>query len=188
MADKKEEKKISRREFLSKGGRVAAAAALGSVVGFNSLSSAGREKLWQIDPEKCIECGLCTTECVKSHTAVRCFHNYQMCGYCELCFGYFQPGIKKLTEGAENQLCPTGALKRTFIEEPYYEYTVKKELCIGCSKCVKGCSSFGNGSLFLQVDQELCLNCNECSISRNCPSNAFVRVSADKPYIMKGGH
>jgi electron transport complex protein RnfB len=29
------------------------------------------------------------------------------------------------------------------------------------------------------------LNCNECAIARNCPSEAFVRVPSDKPYILR---
>jgi electron transport complex protein RnfB len=60
-------------------------------------------------------------------------------------------------------------------------------LCIGCGKCVTGCSAFGNGSLFLQVRHDRCLNCNSCSIARSCPSNAYKRVPAHDPYILKGG-
>jgi electron transport complex protein RnfB len=80
---------------------------------------------------------------------------------------------------------PTGAIKRTFVEDPYYEYTIDKTLCIGCGKCVKGCNAFGNGSLFLQVQHDRCLNCNECSIAAACPSQAYSRVPVDKPYILK---
>jgi electron transport complex protein RnfB len=109
-----------------------------------------------------------------------------MCGYCKLCFGYFQPGAGKLDEGAENQLCPTGAIDRTFVEDPYFQYEIKEDLCIGCGKCVKGCNSFGNGSLFLQVRHDICLNCNECAIARACPSDAFKRVPSNSPYIWNG--
>jgi len=56
---------------------------------------------------------------------------------------------------------------------------------MGCGKCVKGCKTFGNGSLFLQVRHDRCLNCNECSIAAACPSGAFKRVPADKPYLLK---
>ena len=73
-----------------------------------------------------------------------------------------------------------------FIEEPYFEYIINKDLCIGCAKCVAGCSSFGNGSLQLQIRHDLCVNCNECSIARVCPSDAIHRVPADKPYLIKG--
>jgi electron transport complex protein RnfB len=50
---------------------------------------------------------------------------------------------------------------------------------------VKGCTSFGNGSLFLQIDQDLCQQCNECAIARVCPSDAIERVSYDKAYKLK---
>ena len=61
-----------------------------------------------------------------------------------------------------------------------------KDKCIGCSKCVKGCQTFGNGSLYLQVDHAYCVNCNQCAIAKACPSNAFVRLPSDKPYLFKG--
>jgi len=109
-----------------------------------------------------------------------------MCGYCDLCSGYLQPGAKSRDTGAESQLCPTGALKRTYIEDPYFQYTIDEKLCIGCAKCVKGCGAFGNGSLYLQVKHDRCVNCNVCSISRVCSSQAFSRVPASKPYILRG--
>jgi electron transport complex protein RnfB len=107
-----------------------------------------------------------------------------MCGYCKLCTGYFEAQPSALNEGAENQLCPTGALQRKWVEDQYYEYTVERDLCIACARCVKGCLVFGNGSLFLQIDHTLCVHCNECSIARACPSRAISRVKADKPYIL----
>jgi len=146
----------------------------------------GDNTVWQLDPEKCVQCGQCATECVLNPSAVKCMHAFVMCGYCKLCFGYFKPGVKTLNEGAENQLCPTGALKRKFIEPPYYQYTIDKTLCIGCAKCVAGCAAFGNGSLFLQVNHDLCLNCNECSIARHCPADAFSKVPLADAYLTKG--
>ena len=149
--------------------------------------SAGATPLvWQLDPARCVQCGRCATECVLAQSAVRCVHGHALCGYCRLCFGYFQPGANSLTANAENEICPTGAIRRRFVEDPYYEYTIDESLCIGCGKCVKGCSAFGNGSLFLQVRHNLCLNCNECSIARVCPADAYRRVPADAPYILKG--
>ena len=142
--------------------------------------------VWQLDPAKCIHCGRCATDCVLSPSAVKCTHVFTMCGYCNLCGGYFKPGTKTLHTGAENQLCPTNALKRRFIEDPFYEYVPEDALCIGCAKCVKGCEAFGNGSLQLQVRHDRCVNCNVCSIARNCPSNAFSRVPANQPYLLKG--
>jgi electron transport complex protein RnfB len=149
-------------------------------------AKAFRQTVWQLDPAKCIQCGRCATNCVLSPSAVKCFHVYSMCGYCDLCGGYFKPETKDLTTAAEHQLCPTNAIKRKFVEDPFFEYSIDEKLCIGCGKCVKGCGSFGNGSLQLQVDHKLCQNCNECSIARSCPSEAFSRVPSDNPYLLKG--
>jgi electron transport complex protein RnfB len=106
-----------------------------------------------------------------------------MCGYCERCFGYFEQRRTSDEEVAENQLCPIDAIRREYVEYPYFEYTIEEETCIGCGKCVEGCRAFGNGSLHLQVRHDRCVNCNECSIAAACPSDAFVRVPAATPYI-----
>ena len=183
MAD---DKRCNRREFIQKSMRITlalAAAGLGGLTLFN----AKRDKwVWQIDPFKCTQCGRCATECVLATSAVKCVHAYALCGYCDLCGGFFKGGVKDLNTGAENQLCPTAAIQRKFIEEPYFEFDIKEELCIGCGKCVKGCSSFGNGSLHLQIRHNICKNCNECAIARMCPSQAISRVPASKPYMIKG--
>ncbi len=176
----------SRREFIRKGMRYTLAfgvVGVSSIVAFKSTSG---DTVWQLDPAKCVHCGRCASSCVLSPSAVKCFHVYDMCGYCDLCGGYFRPEAKNLTTGAENQLCPTAAIERKFIEEPFFEYHINKDLCIGCAKCVKGCGAFGNGSLQLQVDQDICVNCNECAIARDCPSEAFTRVSSKDGYLFKG--
>jgi electron transport complex protein RnfB len=108
-----------------------------------------------------------------------------MCGYCDLCTGFFQPDAPDLNEGAENQLCPTGAIRRTFIEDPYFQYDIDEPLCVGCGKCVEGCAAFGNGSLFLQIRHDRCVNCNECAIAMACPAEAIRRVPASRPYLLK---
>lgn len=182
----RKEGKKDRRGFVTDGVRMVGAIGFSGLVGF----LAGRkgqtgEWLWQIDPAKCVACDQCATHCVLDVSAVKCVHNFEMCGYCELCTGYFEPQPNDLNSGAENQLCPTGAIVRKFIEEPYYEYTIEETLCIACGKCVKGCSAFGNGSLYLQVLHDRCLNCNECAIAVDCPSRAFVRVPASRPYLLK---
>ncbi|MEI6563854.1 MAG: hypothetical protein WCO42_06055 [bacterium] len=141
--------------------------------------------VWQLDPAKCIQCGRCATNCVLQLSAVKCVHRFEMCGYCKLCFGFFLPGAASLTSAAENQVCPTAAIKRKFIEEPYFEYVIDEPQCIGCGRCVKGCGAFGNGSLVLQVRHDRCVNCNDCSIARNCPADAYRRVPADQPYLFK---
>ncbi len=177
----------SRREFLRSGTRISLALVLGGMGGMAASRLTGEKWVWQIDPFTCTQCGRCATECVLTPSAVKCVHAYQLCGYCDLCGGYFKPGSNALTTAGENQLCPTGAISRQFIEEPFFEYRIDVDLCIGCAKCVKGCSSFGNGSLHLQIMQDLCVNCNQCSIARNCPSNAIHRVKAGTPYRIKGG-
>ncbi|MGE5424317.1 MAG: hypothetical protein ACM3N9_03070 [Syntrophothermus sp.] len=147
---------------------------------------ASRQTVWQLDPAKCIQCGQCATECVLTPSAVKCVHVFAMCGYCDLCGGYFRQGTKELNTAAENHLCPTNAIKRTFVEEPFFEYTIDEKLCNGCGKCVKGCGAFGNGSLQLQVRHDRCSNCNECAIARKCPAGAYSRVPAHQPYLLKG--
>lgn len=146
---------------------------------------AAQPTLWQIDPYKCTQCGKCATNCVLKVSAVKCFHAFAVCGYCDLCTGFFEAQPNALTTAAENQLCPTNAIRRKFVEDPYFSYTIDRDLCIGCSKCVKGCTAFGNGSLYLQIDQDLCLKCNQCSIAVACPSNAISRVPVTRPYLQK---
>lgn len=180
------EKKRNRRDFLQTTLRVATALSLGSIGGYLAHRTISRGMVWQIDPSKCVQCGRCADHCVKAVSAVKCVHAYDVCGYCDLCGGYFIPNVKNLNTGAENQLCPTKALNRKFVEEPYFEYEIVEELCIGCGKCVKGCSSFGNGSLHLQIRHDLCDNCNQCAIAQVCPAGAISRVSSDKPYLFKG--
>jgi electron transport complex protein RnfB len=182
----KKDRAYKRREFINTGVRITLGLGVAGTGALSlSRSREASEYVWQIDPFKCTQCGRCATECVRSESAVKCIHAYDLCGYCDLCGGYFKPGAK-LQTGAENQLCPTGAIQRRFIEEPFFEYIIDEELCIGCGKCVKGCSSFGNGSLHLQIRHDRCLNCNQCSIARLCPNDAISRVPASKPYLIKG--
>ena len=62
----------------------------------------------------------------------------------------------------------------------------KIESCIACGKCVVGCRLM-NGSLFMQVRHDRCLNCNECSIGVQCPAQAFRRVPAASPRLLRRG-
>ena len=176
---------VTRRQFLHGGMRAAALTGLGGLVGVVSWRTSAGTLVWQLDPQKCLRCGQCATACVLEQSAVMCVHAYAMCGYCDLCTGFFEPEPNDRNTGAENQVCPTAAIKRTFIEDPYYEYTIDEKLCIGCAKCVEGCNRFGNGSLYLQVRHDRCLNCNECSIARVCPADAFRRVPVEHAYLSK---
>lgn len=186
MSAEEKNSKLTRRDFVRKSIQFSILGGFGVITGGILPKLAAEKYVWQIDTQKCTHCGRCAINCVKTPSAVKCFHAFDMCGYCDLCGGYFRAGVKNLNTAAENQLCPTAAINRQFIEEPFFEYHIEKDLCIGCAKCVKGCEAFGNGSLQLQVDQGLCDNCNECSIARDCPSNAFSRVPSGKSYLMQG--
>ena len=186
MEESADNPKIDRRKFIVTGIRATLLVGIGGVAVLTARKTLSGQTVWQLDPAKCIQCGRCATNCVLAQSAVRCTHVYAKCGYCDLCGGYFKPETKTLTTGAENQLCPTNAIRRKFVEDPFFEYTIDEPLCIGCGKCVKGCGAFGNGSLQLQVRQNICEHCNECSIARNCPADAFSRVPANKPYLFKG--
>jgi len=161
--------------------------------GRRSLVPASSVTVWQIDPRYCEQCGRCATACVLTPSAVKCVHDMRHpCGYCRICYGYVRPGYIENDEAAENQLCPTGAIQRRFIEEPFYEYTIDESKCIACGKCVNGCKLYGNGSLYLQIRRDLCLNCNDCAIARVCEGNrkhggkTIRRIPADLQYIRKG--
>jgi electron transport complex protein RnfB len=187
MSEKTENSKnYGRRDFIEKGMRITLGLGLAGVAGITALKGDKGGYVWQLDPFKCVRCGRCADYCVLTPSAVKCYHVYDLCGYCDLCGGYLKPDANDLGTAAENQLCPTSAIRRRFIEDPYFEYDIDKELCIGCGICVEGCTSFGNGSLHLQVSHEYCVNCNECAIARVCPADAFMRVPVSSPYLIKG--
>lgn len=171
---------LNRRDFLR-----AAAATVGSGIALQAVQPGAEATVWQIDPSVCVQCGRCATNCVINPSAVKCIHSYPICGYCDLCGAYLQPAAKNRDTGAESQLCPMSAIKRTHIEGVYYQYTIDEALCVGCGKCVKGCAMFGNGSLYLQVQRDLCVNCNDCAIARECPSGAMQRVPLSRAYLLK---
>jgi len=182
-------RQVDRRGFVGGGIRAAGAIALGGVAGFLAhRQGCADEYVWQIDPDECMACGNCATYCVLDISAVKAVQFFPLCAMCDPCPGYFELGHVNRDTGAENQLCPTGAIERQLIAEqagvPRYEYPVDESLCIGCGKCVKGCALM-NGSLYLQVRHDRCLNCNECSIAIACPTQAFRRVPASEPYLLK---
>ncbi len=180
---------VDRRKFLSDSARTVGAAALVGAGGVMMGRAGNAEQMvWQLDPDKCIACTNCATKCVLDVSAVKCVNCFDLCGYCDICTGYFEMGYLALDTAAENQLCPTDAIERRFIEEHsgqrFYEYTIDAPLCIGCGKCVKGCVLM-NGSLYLQVEHDRCVDCNECSIAVACPTHAFYRVPASQAEILK---
>ncbi len=189
-----DQKKIGRRGFVADGLRILGAVGLGgaacALAARNRLhhGEVWRSGVWQIDPDKCMACGNCQTHCVLDQSAVKAVNCFALCGYCDVCTGYFPTKDFVLDTGAENQLCPTGAITRKFVEEKsgerFFEYTIDEKLCIACGKCVVGCKLM-NGSLYLQVRHDRCLHCNECSIAIACPTQAFSRLPADSPGLLK---
>ncbi|HEY0865841.1 MAG TPA: 4Fe-4S binding protein, partial [Fimbriimonas sp.] len=123
----------SRREFLVEGVRLAGLAGTSFLLGGLATRSQAATTVWQIDPEKCTQCGLCATSCVIEPSAVKCVHAYAHCGYCQLCFGLFRDKRTGDTTTAENARCPTDAISRTFVEDPYHQISVDENACIGCA-------------------------------------------------------
>jgi len=180
--------KTDRRKFLGDSLRVLGAVGLGGAAcALAARKALGEHEVWQIDPDKCMACGECQKHCVLDVSAVKAVQCFPLCGYCDICTGYFPTSDYVRETGAENQLCPTGAISRKFIEaksgERYFEYQIDESLCIACGKCVVGCRLM-NGSLYLQVRHDRCLNCNECSIAVHCPTQAFRRVPASQPNLL----
>jgi len=175
----------TRREFVRTAGKLLMAVPVLALPVILARKTDAKGFVWQIDPYKCTSCELCKSSCVMTPSAVKCTNAFPMCGYCDFCPGFLRQGAKTYDTSAENQLCPTGAIVRKFVEEPYFEYTIDEKLCDGCSKCVKGCADFGNGSLYLQIMHNLCVNCNQCAIARVCPSDAVIRVQSEEPYMRK---
>ena len=187
MPDDKQ--KIDRRAFVRNGTRTAGAVFLAGFAGVVA-GRQGRadETVWQIDPDVCTTCGNCATYCVLDESAVKAVQCFDLCAMCDACPGYFDLSHQERTTAAENQLCPTGAVLRKFVAEqagvPRFEYHIDEPNCIGCGKCVEGCAMM-NGSLYLQVRHDRCENCNQCAIAIACPSQAFLRVPANDPYLLK---
>ena len=176
-----------RRKFLRTCGQLLAGGTIATLFGLSYRKALTKEStyFWQIDLGKCTFCGRCATDCVLPMSAVKAVHAVKVCGFCDLCGGYYRTNVKELNTAAENLMCPTGAINRRFVEEPYFEYSINESLCNGCGKCAKGCNSFGNGALHLQIKQELCKNCNECQLAKVCPSDAIRRVPVAEAYYLK---
>ncbi|MBM3496854.1 MAG: ferredoxin [Armatimonadetes bacterium] len=175
----------SRRDVIVGAARFGGAIAAGGALLTLARGARSEPTVPQIDPSRCIQCGKCATECVMTPSAVKCVHAYALCGYCKLCFGLFRDKRTGNTLTAENNRCPVDAIKRRPVEDPFFEMYIDEPACIGCGICVKGCNRFGNGSLYLQIRHDRCVNCNQCAIAKACPSDAFVRVPASRPYLIR---
>lgn len=135
---------------------------------------------WAIINSDCIGCGGCATECVIPSSAAKAEINQSICDGLEDCPAFYKNTKGDFSRGRDNQICPTGALKRTKLENGKYKYTVDKEKCIGCGKCTRACQKKGEGALTLIIDPDYCLECNECSIVPECPKDAVVRTDVRK--------
>lgn len=181
----------TRRQFLKGCARVAGAAAVGAVA-LKLVNRADADKVWQLDPKLCEDCGKCATRCVLKQSAVRAVNNYDECGYCRICPAYFDLTSEEKDDGTFTALvCPRNAIRRRQVgksdpDDPnnnYYEYTIDEKLCNGCGRCVERCRpNAGNGALRLEVRHDLCRDCNQCSIATTCPPQAFYRARLlDRP-------
>ena len=61
-------------------------------------------QVWQIDPNRCIACGLCQVNCVLDQSAVKAVNCFSLCGYCDNCTGYFPTKDYILETGREPTL------------------------------------------------------------------------------------
>ena len=57
--------------------------------------------VWQIDPDKCMACGRCQINCVLDVSAVKSVNCFALCGYCDVCTGYFPTKDFVLDTGAD---------------------------------------------------------------------------------------
>ncbi|MCB1124421.1 MAG: ferredoxin, partial [Verrucomicrobiae bacterium] len=92
---------MNRFDFLKQSVGKGLALLLGWMGGMSVFGARRKNTVWQIDPDKCVQCEHCATSCVLTPSAVKCVQSYPICGYCRLCFGYFQPNAPALTSAAE---------------------------------------------------------------------------------------
>ena len=108
-----------------------------------------------------------------------------MCGRCNLCFGYFEPKPAAIDTGAENQLCPAGAIIRQSLGDPLYEFTINERLCIGCGKCVRGLHGLRQRVAATASASRPLPELQPMFHRPGMPFPAFVRVPAHAPYLLK---
>ena len=122
--------RVTRFTFLRNGMRALVGTVLGVSGGWSAFGARRKNTVWQIDPMKCVQCEHCSTSCVVAPSAVKCVQSYSICGYCQLCFGYFQPNAPELTAAAENQLCPTDAITHSQMDMEHF-LAIPRELNVG---------------------------------------------------------
>jgi electron transport complex protein RnfB len=197
--------KVTRRGAL----RGAAALVLGGAA-FHLVRKADGQIVWNVDAARCINsrlgepgvevCGLCTTTCVVSQSAVRAVNEFSKCGRCNVCPAYFNITSAVNEKGLPSEkLCPRDAIARKPIGEidpqdpanNFYEYVIDEVKCDGCGKCVMACKEpLGLGSIVLTVRHNLCVGCNRCAISTACPKDAIQQVPIQRVFdhVQLGSH
>jgi len=165
---------MDRRRFLKRSIQGAGALLLLGAMGRLLARSTSDRVVYQIDPAKCKHCGKCATVCVLTRSAVKNVNNFEKCGYCEYCYGYYSDHP---SSHDSKKICPNDALIRKRVGEFKYEYKIDRGKCVGCGKCVARCKKHGNGSLALQIDRKRCVDCNVCAIAQRCPAHAISAVT-----------
>ncbi len=180
---------MKRRNYLRLGGQLLGGCALGGATWriFSQPSenadfiAQGRQFAWQIDPVKCLYCGICETACVRKPSAVKALNDQKKCSNCVVCYGHITDthiDSDKIDSEGE-RVCPVDAVARTKFSggvDGMFLYSNDPKLCIGCCKCVKRCNEHGTKSMFLAIRPDLCLGCNECAIAVACPHDAIERI------------
>ncbi len=178
-----------RREYLRRAGHALGVLALGGATARilstpseeGDFIAQGRRFAWQINAEKCQQCGLCATSCVRNISAVKAINDPKKCSNCVVCHGHITnihiDSEKIKSEG--DRVCPHNAVVRKNFSggaDGLFLYSHDPALCVGCAQCVKHCTELGSRSMFLIIRPDLCLGCNECSIAVACPHDAIERI------------
>ena len=71
MNEKKSQEEVNRRDFLRTGVNTIAGLSIGSVAGLLLGKSSSETLVWQLDPNICIQCEKCATNCVLDFSAVK---------------------------------------------------------------------------------------------------------------------
>jgi electron transport complex protein RnfB len=164
----------TRRDLLRTAARCTAVLALGGGAAA-LLRRAQPAGAWSIDPSVCTGCDGCASGCVVPGSAVRCVNDFDRCGYCAVCYGYFKGGIDAVpVDEPANRICPQEAIIRRRVGDLQWEYTIDPERCDGCGACVAPCRTYGHASFRLRVDAERCLDCSRCGIASACMPQAIA--------------
>lgn len=153
----------------------------------------GRRFAWQIDPDKCLSCGLCETTCVRKPSAVKAVNDTKKCSNCVVCYGHITDTHidSDKIESQGERVCPNEAVMRENFSggvDGMFLYSNDPKRCTGCGKCTDRCNTYGTKSMFLVIRPDLCLGCNECSIAVACPHDAIERIPRESVDDYRGDY